>query len=120
TTVGPMARNLDDLELALSVIAKPDRLNPNVLPAPSIKSLRLAFATSFPDTVVSGDIASAVVALVARLEQDGASLTNTLPSVDFREQGRTRTAMVNLLRRASSSDSDPAFLVEWLRLLNTR
>ena len=28
--------------------------------------------------------------------------------------------MVNLLRRASSSDSDPAFLVDWLRLLNTR
>ena len=122
TTIGPMARNLDDLELGLSVTAERLRLHEGPLPTPDVKGLRLACATAFPDAPISKEIAAAVADLAARLDRDGASVAEALPDVDFRSQGRIRAAMVNMLREVADGETERPgpLLADWLYLLEQR
>ena len=64
---GPIARDVDDLELALRVIAGPDGRDPEVPPLPlpepgavRLDALRIAFAPSFPGSPVAAEISAAV------------------------------------------------------------
>ena len=86
TQIGPMARHVEDLGLALSIIAGPDGHDPAVVPAPlgdpqdvSVKDLRVAFYTDNGIKSPSPDTASTVRAAVNVLADHGVSVTENRP-----------------------------------------
>ncbi|HXU23388.1 MAG TPA: amidase family protein [Tepidiformaceae bacterium] len=85
-TVGPVARSLDDLELALGIIAGPDGVEWEVPPVPlgraparPLNSLRLAFCVAFPGLPVEPVIADALRRFANALEQAGATVEEATP-----------------------------------------
>jgi amidase len=87
---GPIARDVDDLELALRIIAGPDDRDPEVPPRPlrepgevRLDTLRIAYAPSFPGSPVAAEIAAAVEAFAASLSGTVARLEAALPAIDF-------------------------------------
>ena len=91
SSIGPMARSVEDLELIYSIIAGPDGRDTDVQPTPQIraeepalKELRIAFAPSFPSLPVAADIRSAVETAAAELAKAGAIVEEAaLPALDF-------------------------------------
>lgn len=93
SSLGPIARDLDDLELALSIIAGPDALDSDVPPVPvarhaaiPVSELRLAFAQSLPGTKVASNIKAAVVRVASLAAMLGARVEERLPNVDWEKQ----------------------------------
>lgn len=93
SSLGPMARDLDDLELALRLIAGPDGVDTDVPPVPLPErqprdpaSLRLAWAPALPDATVDPAL-RALTARVADAASDaGAQVEARLPDLDWQEQ----------------------------------
>src|SRR5215211_3560739 len=73
--IGPLARYVDDLALALRVIAGADGRDTDVSPvplvpevsSPSLQDLRIAWAPTFPNVPVSQDIRAAIEQLATEL-----------------------------------------------------
>ena len=91
--LGPVARSVDDLRLALEVIAQPDSRDRTVvplLPAPvqpkTLTSLRVAWADSFGGIPVSAEIKDRIRAFAARLQAAGAHVVQTEPQAFPYEQ----------------------------------
>jgi amidase len=110
-SVGPMARSLDDLELALRLLAGPDGRDTEVAPVPltdepvrPVHQLRLAWASRFPSAPIAAELASAVERLAGNLEAAGAQVVEALPPVDFVAQGRLR---VELMKAVSGVFGEP-------------
>jgi amidase len=90
-TPGPLARSVQDLALALQVIAGPDPRQPEVPPAPLVPTLpqpwgalRVAWADDFGGLPITGDTKTALTGLVAALEQRGCKVAQCLPdNFDF-------------------------------------
>jgi amidase len=83
---GPMARFVEDLELALPIIAGPDFLDPSVHDVPirgargvSIKSLRVAVHTDNGIMPARADVARAVRAAAKSLADAGAIVEEKMP-----------------------------------------
>jgi len=83
---GPMARSVEDLELALRVIARPSRrdattrpLRPIENPPTSARALRFAYATELGGLRPSHEVEAAMEALVARLRAAGATVEQATP-----------------------------------------
>jgi amidase len=81
SSVGPMARTIDDLSLIYSIITGSDRRDTDVPPVPTealpaieIATLRIAVAPSFGTIPVASNIRDAVDTLARRLEQYGATI----------------------------------------------
>lgn len=94
-THGPIARDVDDLDLALRVIAGPDRSDPEVPPMPlpepgavRLEDLRVAFAPSFPGSPVQAEISAAVVRFAGSLPGLVAEVGEALPEIDFAAERR--------------------------------
>jgi amidase len=88
--LGPMARHLDDLELALKIIAGPDGRDGDVAPVPlareprrSLDGLRLAVATRLPAATVSADLRREVERVASAASDAGAKVEERLPDVDW-------------------------------------
>jgi amidase len=88
--LGPMARDLDDLELALRVIAGPDGRDGDVPPVPlprlgdvPLAGLRLAVAPALPGVTVAASLREAVERVAARASDAGARVEARLPDVDW-------------------------------------
>lgn len=93
SVVGPMARDLDDLELVLRLLAGPDELDTDVPPVPlaprrerAVPSLRLAWAPTLPDATVAPALQDHVAKVAAAAAEAGAHVAERLPTVDWREQ----------------------------------
>jgi amidase len=87
TVIGPLARCVDDLELALGVIAGPDHEDASVVPVAFGQSrlvdpsgLRVAFFDSFPGVVAEADVRAAFDALRRTLGGRVRSLVERAPS----------------------------------------
>ena len=87
---GPIARDVDDLALALRVIAGPDgrdhEVPPMPLPEPGavrLDALRIAYAPSFPGSPVAAEIAAAVERFATSLAGSVARVEPALPAIDF-------------------------------------
>ena len=87
TTVGPMARYVEDLVLAYPIIAGPDGEDPFIVPMPvddpanvDVKSLRVAWFTDIGDMTSTAEIASATKAAADALTDAGVSLTEDMPN----------------------------------------
>ena len=85
-TFGPLARSIDDLELALRIIAGPDGYETEAAPVPlgptpkiAAKGLRLAVLTSNPLVPVSAATASVVEATARLLSKAGARVRQAQP-----------------------------------------
>ncbi|MDH3470966.1 MAG: amidase [Acidimicrobiia bacterium] len=85
TQVGPMARYVEDLELALAVLSGPDGIDLAVASMPpsvgegDLRSLRVAFYTDNGEMAASDDVAGAVRAAAAVLEAGGAKVSEDVP-----------------------------------------
>jgi len=85
TQVGPMARYVEDLELALAVLSGPDGADLAAVMPPRVGegdlgSLRVAFYTDNGEMAASSDVASAVRAAAAVLEAAGAKVSEDVPN----------------------------------------
>jgi amidase len=88
--LGPMARDLDDLELGLRLIAGPDEGDTDVPPVPlvsesagALAQLRVAVAPSLPGATVASDIRSRVELIAGAISAAGATVKEQLPRLDF-------------------------------------
>lgn len=96
STQGPMARNVDDLALLLSVIAGPDAAVANALPEPgetfravapaSLRKLRIAVTEDFGALPVEAPIRHRLRDVAAQLEAAGATVVEATP--DFADATR--------------------------------
>ena len=103
--IGPHARYVDDLSLALRVISGPDARDPDVSPvplvpevsSPSFQDLRIAWAPTFPNVSVSRDIRAAIEQLATELASLGCRVEERLPEVNFAEQRELFRELANLI-----------------------
>ncbi|MDQ3707379.1 MAG: amidase [Chloroflexota bacterium] len=103
-SIGPLARSVEDLELAFRIIAGPDGRDHAVPPIPLREvpdlvagELRIAWAPTFPGVPVAGEIRQALHKVAAGLERAGAQVEEKLPGVDFGEIARTRTVLSEVM-----------------------
>ena len=88
--LGPLARDLDDLALALSIVAGPDGVDSEVPPVPLVESpvariadLRIACATTVPGTVVARSLSAEVQRVATLAARAGARVEARLPDCDW-------------------------------------
>lgn len=84
--IGPLARSIDDLILALCLIAGPDGQQWEVPPVPlelpphiALRELRLAWTDDFGGLPVTGDTRTALVGLARELQQLGCRIERRTP-----------------------------------------
>jgi amidase len=98
TVIGPLARSVDDLALALPIIAGVDWRDAGVVPIPlgnvdavEIRSLRVVHYTAFDGASAADDVVEAVAAAVAALEHAGARTRAAVPPRIEESLGITRS-----------------------------
>lgn len=87
SVAGPIARSIDDLELALRIIAGPDRRYvdlppvplPDRPPTPDIRSLRIAWIDRFGHVPITTDTQAVLEDSAAALARHGATVMKLLP-----------------------------------------
>lgn len=91
--IGPMARDLGDLELVLRLISGPDGTDADVPPVPlperrprRLAGLRLATAQELPWAAVSSSLQEQVSRVAAACAEAGAAVESRLPDLDWTEQ----------------------------------
>ncbi|HYU16886.1 MAG TPA: amidase family protein [Candidatus Acidoferrum sp.] len=90
STLGPMARDLGDLELALAIIAGPDGRDSDVPPVPLVprarrrlEDLRLAFAPVLPGARVARAVRYQVERVAAQASDAGVRVVERVPDLDW-------------------------------------
>jgi len=93
SSLGPMARDLGDLQLALAVIAGPDGRDGDVPPVPlgprrrrRLRDLRLAVAPTLPGATVARGVRQQVERVAAQASDAGARVERRLPDLDWEAQ----------------------------------
>jgi amidase len=93
SVVGPMARSVEDLRLALRLLAGPDGHDSHVPPVPwrepeplAGRGLRIAWSPEIPGTNIQDEISAAVEEAARGLASRGATVEEHLPGVDPRQQ----------------------------------
>jgi amidase len=128
-SIGPLARSIEDLDLALRIIAGPDGWDPDVPPVfigerrhLEPKELRLAWAPSFPGVPVARTTEVALRGLANSLQSAGAVVDVALPGIDFAELARTRAYLSRGVRLALEPEGEegPPTLAEYYTALHTR
>jgi len=122
TQVGPMARCVEDLALALPIICGPDYTDPSVVDMPlgapadiDIKRLRIASYVDIEVTDVDAEIAAATEATVSALRADGLNIEQALPpgyaqaakTLSDLRQADGGSIVRRLLERYGTSNSGP-------------
>jgi amidase len=128
--LGPMARDLGDLELVLRVIAGPDGRDTDVPPVPlhgrrrrPLSELRLAAVTGLPGATVEASLRAEIDRIAARVSDAGARVEERLPRVDWEEQalsGELMTAVTGVFDPDASVPDDHRGLAWYLTALDRR
>jgi len=126
-TIGPLARNVDDLVLAFSVIAGPAAADPRPFPSPvgpvpdvALPGLRLAWCPTYPEVPVADDIRRAIERLVTALGQAGVQIDQSLPlDLDWAEQTNVRSTLREAIRRPTPATELAPILAERTRFQHT-
>ncbi|MBZ9854934.1 amidase [Mesorhizobium sp. CA13] len=128
--LGPLARSVDDLSLIYQIIAGADGRDTDVAPVPvedmpklDLKTLRIAFASSFPGFPVAGDISAAVDNLAGQLQSAGAIVEEAkLPKLDLRDDLRHGGALIGMMMEAAQPGppEQPTPVSRWFEALARR
>jgi len=127
---GPMARSVEDLRLALQIIAGPDGRDTDVVPMPwkkverpELRTLRIAWTSTFPGMPIANDIRTAIEKLVQSLDQMGVQVEQYLPDVDYVKQARLVEYLFAIIAGTFApreEDGLPISLDEYLMALHQR
>ncbi|HEX5699010.1 MAG TPA: amidase family protein, partial [Rubrobacter sp.] len=136
SVAGPMARSVEDLRLALRIIAGPDGLDTHVPPVPwrdlerpKMADLRIAWSSEFPGSDTQDEILTAVQGVAGQLSEGGATVEQSMPDVDLGRQYELGEELFDLLGAtfpeestafseevsvaSNEHDSLEAFLMAW-------
>jgi amidase len=105
SSIGPMARSIDDLVMLYGILAGPDGRDTDVQPVPigdvhevKLKTLRFAYAPTFRSVPVAADIRAAVEELARQLERAGAIVDEAaLPALDFTKDLSSAGDLIGML-----------------------
>jgi amidase len=104
SVAGPMARSVEDLRLALRIIAGPDGLDTHVPPVPwrdlerpKLTALSIAWSSEFPDSDTQDEIRTVVEEATEQLAEGGATVEQSMPNVDLRYQFEIGEELFDLL-----------------------
>jgi amidase len=104
SVAGPMARSVEDLRLALRILAGPDGLDTQVPPVPwrdheqpVVRDLRIAWSTDFPGSTTQDEIRIATENVAGELAAAGATLEEVMPDVDVALQNEIGEDLFDLL-----------------------
>lgn len=85
-TPGPLARSVEDLKIALQLIAGPDPAQPDIVPVPlapvakqALNSLRVAWSDNFGGLPITRDTRAALHGLMAQLDERGCRVEQAMP-----------------------------------------
>ena len=104
SVAGPMARSVEDLRLALRIIAGPDGLDTHVPPVvwrdlerPKMADLRIAWSSESPGSETQEEIRTAVESLIRELAGGGAIVEQSMPDVNLIHQYELGEELFDLL-----------------------
>jgi amidase len=130
SSIGPMARTIEDLALLYPIIAGPDGRDTEVQPVPiddlpplELKQLRIAFASTFPGIPVTANIRDAVKALAQQLTTLCAVVEEaTLPELDFHQELASAGELIGMTIGAfqPQEHEQPTTLAQYLAALHRR
>ena len=128
--IGPLARGVDDLSLIYQIIAGPDGRDADLAPVPvettpklDLKTLRIAFAPSFPGLPVAGAIGVAVEKLASQLQSAGALVAEAkLPRLDLHDDLAQGGALIGMMMEAAQPEPPerPTPISRWFKALARR
>jgi amidase len=130
SSIGPMARSVEDLALLYGIIAGPDGRDTEVPPVPvessarvDLRDLRIAVAPTFPSNPVAAEIRGAVSQLATRLSPLCRAVEEpALPSLDFNQELASAGELVGMLIAAvqPNQQEPPTALTQYLQALDRR
>ncbi|TJW31309.1 MAG: amidase [Mesorhizobium sp.] len=128
--LGPLARSAEDLALIYRIIAGPDGHDTDLAPVPvedvpelDLKTLRIAFAPSFPGFPVASEISAAVESLARRLRDAGAVVEEAkLPKLDLHDDLEQGGALIGMMMEAAQPEppEQPTPVSNWFAALARR
>ncbi|KQU89287.1 amidase [Mesorhizobium sp. Root102] len=128
--LGPLARSVEDLSLIYQIIAGPDGRDTDLAPVPvgdmpklDPRTLRIAFAPSFPGLPVAGDISAAVESLARQLQRAGAVIEEAkLPKLDLHDDLEQGGALIGIMMEAAQPEppEEPTPVSRWFEALARR
>ncbi len=130
SSIGPMARSVEDLALLYAIIAGPDGHDTEVPPVAveepariDLKELRIAVAPAFPSIPVAAEIRAAISQLAQRLSPVCRAVDEAaLPALDFTQELASAGALVGMVIGAvqPGGQAPPATLTQYLEALDRR
>jgi amidase len=130
TTIGPMARTVEDLAMLYSIIAGPDGRDTEVPPVPAgqpaavdLRDMRIAVAPTFPSIPVAAEVRAAVTQLATQLSPLCRAVEEVaLPALDFNQDLASFGALVGMLIGAvqPGEQEHPTTLTQYLDALDGR
>jgi amidase len=111
SVAGPMARSVEDLRLALRLLAGSDGLDTHVPPVPwrdlerpEMQDLRIAWSSEFPESSMQEEIRAAAEDVARGLARQGAAVEESMPDVDIRHQYELGEELFDLLAGTFSTE----------------
>jgi len=130
SSIGPMARSVEDLALLYAIIAGPDGHDAEAPPVAveepariDLKELRIAVAPAFPSIPVAAEIRAAISQLAQRLSPVCRAVDEAaLPALDFTQELASAGALVGMVIGAvqPGGQAPPATLTQYLEALDRR
>lgn len=99
---GPLARTIEDLHLAMDIIAQTTTTDKRLIPINrywdtlDIKRVRIAWTDEFGNVPVDNEIKKAIQNFISKLEKAGATVVKITPAIDFTLAWKTWGSFVGM------------------------
>jgi amidase len=116
SVIGPMARNADDLALALDILSDHPLKQADNRPA---REYRVLVLNAHPQAKVAAPIADALDRLADALHDLGVSVdrkSDLIPDLEAQQRAYMKMLNITIARGAAQDGSEPTTLVEWFDL----
>jgi amidase len=127
SSLGPVARDLGDLALALALLSGPDGHDSDVPPVPlgprrdlRLQELRLAWADTLPGVAVAHSLRQRVEQVATEARREGASVEQRLPQLDWDELSSLFLELLLAVTGAFEPGTEPRTLPWYLTALHRR